>query len=289
MEVRGVGNGPDFSGALKVDRTAAVLSEEKPSSRLSSDVKGTIARIDNTESLSKNTQKQSTKPPIQNTSPFMTRTSAPKTHNPTKALEVKTHTKSEIEWKPAPTQITAVNLDDYLGFSLATNDNYKKASKTIDFILNLPPNLTTPYHKDGSSELYKPDAIKKRQELKKNTLVRDSIDRFMKLYRFDREGELEKENYIAVHIKLAKLLRKDLKDSALIRVVEEDWKHDSKGKLTLSKEDVFESLFELVDVWTPDIDVYQYTAFFDELGRLMIPQKLPLDDKKGSNNPYDIM
>lgn len=79
----------------------------------------------------------------------------------------------------------------------------------------------------------------------------------MRLYKFDRDGELEKDQYMAVHLKLAKLLRKDLKESALLKVVEEDWKHDSKGKLTLTREDVFESLFELVDVWTPDIDAYQ--------------------------------
>jgi len=44
-----------------------------------------------------------------------------------------------------------------------------------------------------------------------------------------------------------------------------DWNIDSKGKNMLDQEDMFESLFELVDIWVPDVDEDNYILFFDTL------------------------
>ena len=68
---------------------------------------------------------------------------------------------------------------------------------------------------------------------------------------------MSKAEYVKVHTKLAKIMRKDLKEKALTRIVDQDWKHDSKGKGYMEKNELFESIFELGDVWTPEIDVYQ--------------------------------
>jgi len=37
----------------------------------------------------------------------------------------------------------------------------------------------------------------------------------------------------------------------------------------MEKREMFDSLFELGDVWAPDIDAYQYTAFFEKLYKLL--------------------
>lgn len=42
----------------------------------------------------------------------------------------------------------------------------------------------------------------------------------------------------------------------------EDWDHDSKGKGYMNQKELFDSLFELVDIWTPDADKSQYIGFF---------------------------
>jgi len=60
-----------------------------------------------------------------------------------------------------------------------------------------------------------------------------------------------------MHTKIARSMRKDLKEKGLSKLVEQDWKHDSKSKGIMEKEELFNSLFELGDVWTPDINVYQ--------------------------------
>lgn len=89
------------------------------------------------------------------------------------------------------------------------------------------------------------------------------------VYAFERDGTLTKPNYIKVNVCLAKILRQDLSDAAALKIIEEDWKHDSKGKIVISKQDIFDSLFELGDMWTPDIDAYQYVAFFEKIANLL--------------------
>ena len=61
-----------------------------------------------------------------------------------------------------------------------------------------------------------------------------------------------------MQMKLAYILRPDLKDPTkaleLKKVLDTDWKKDSKGKEKMSRDDLYESLFELCDVWTPSTD-----------------------------------
>lgn len=44
-----------------------------------------------------------------------------------------------------------------------------------------------------------------------------------------------------------------------------DWKRDSKGKEKVSKIEMIDALFELADIWTPDIDETEYATFFEIL------------------------
>jgi len=53
----------------------------------------------------------------------------------------------------------------------------------------------------------------------------------------------------------------------------------------MSKQDVFDALFELGDIWTPKIDPFMYAGFFDKLFNILHDEDLKL----GNKNPYDIM
>lgn len=61
-----------------------------------------------------------------------------------------------------------------------------------------------------------------------------------------------------MHTALADLLRDDLSDETTAEelrfILEQDWQLDSRGKEYMSKDDLYDSLFELVDVWVPDIE-----------------------------------
>ena len=70
--------------------------------------------------------------------------------------------------------------------------------------------------------------------------------------------KLVKDQYLMVQLRLVNILRDDLAEDLNIEelrfTLNQDWEHDSKGKGYMSKEDLFNSLFELIDTWTPDAD-----------------------------------
>ncbi len=65
--------------------------------------------------------------------------------------------------------------------------------------------------------------------LKKNHLNMQ----FMRAYKFDRQGYLQRDAYLYVHEQIALLLRDDLnvdtKIEELDHILAQDWQHDSKG------------------------------------------------------------
>ena len=58
------------------------------------------------------------------------------------------------------------------------------------------------------------------------------------------------------------MLRNDLADESrkeeLDEILNEDWNHDSKGENKMSKDNLYESLFELADIWCPTADKKEY-------------------------------
>jgi len=79
----------------------------------------------------------------------------------------------------------------------------------------------------------------------------------MDIYPFDKMDRLSKEDYIKTQTKIASILRPDLKLKNLQTVLLKDWDRDARGKTYLTRQDIFNSLFELGDIWTPDVDLFQ--------------------------------
>jgi len=119
----------------------------------------------------------------------------------------------------------------------------------------------------------------------------EALNNVINLYQFDVNDHLTKAEYSRIHTKIAKAIRSDLKDKALARLVEQDWKHDSKSKGYMEKEELINSIFELGDVWTPEIDAFQYIAFFQRLHQLLKGEVDSLDAPGAaeSSNPYNIL
>ena len=80
-----------------------------------------------------------------------------------------------------------------------------------------------------------------------------------------------------MQIRIIYLLRDDLIDDDCLEelkfILDQDWEHDSLGKGFMNKEDLYKSLFELVDIWTPNVDrkeyfnscIIRYLGFFELL------------------------
>lgn len=104
----------------------------------------------------------------------------------------------------------------------------------------------------------------------------------MILYQFDNNNLLSKKSYIDINYKIMQILRPELKGvekhEEMKFTLEQDWKHDSKGKEKMTREDLFDSLFELGDIWTAGVDNFEYGSFFD-----MLRMKVILEEQKSKH------
>lgn len=151
----------------------------------------------------------------------------------------------------------------------------EKAAKEIGFIFD-PSKYEGEIHyaRDGNMGFYTKDNEKKRADLKKDMMIEEAINSVMDVYAFERDGKLMKPEYVKVHSCIARILRQDLQDASIQRLIEEDWNHDSKGKGYMDRQEVYDSLFELGDIWSPDIDIFQYVTFFDKLSKILKGQEV---------------
>jgi hypothetical protein len=111
-------------------------------------------------------------------------------------------------------------------------------------------------------ELAAPAVLAKRRALKKHPLVFKSVDKFWSLVPKNPSGFLSKEVYLEFVLRLFKIINPDFVYEDALRTVEEDWLRDSKNEGSLSYDMFFNSVFELADVWCPDVSAPAYASFF---------------------------
>lgn len=135
----------------------------------------------------------------------------------------------------------------------------------LAFIFNPVRDEIKPYHLDGDTTMYTETAIARRNGLKSDIVVSDSINDFMSLYQTDMNGGINKREYERMYGKICNILRVSIDPAEYRRILDEEWKKDSKGYDKMTREMVFDSLFELCDVWCPNIDPAEYKAFFEQI------------------------
>ena len=93
-------------------------------------------------------------------------------------------------------------------FREAANGSQKQL---LGYIFNNGAGGGSLYQKDvGNHELYTPENIKKRQGLKTDIAVKDSIYRFTNLFEKDENNEISKGAYSKVHRKICKHILPDI-------------------------------------------------------------------------------
>jgi len=79
----------------------------------------------------------------------------------------------------------------------------------------------------------------------------------MQLYNF-KNYSVSKYEYIQTHLKIACLLRPDLKEQHnhedLKKIIELDWRHDTKGSDEMTRSNLEKALFEMADIWTTGVE-----------------------------------
>ena len=79
----------------------------------------------------------------------------------------------------------------------------------------------------------------------------------MEVFKFEHTDEINWKEYARVFTKVSKVLRPDLDKDQRAKLIEMDWKKDSQGQGRIGRSLIFQALFELADIWTPDISANQ--------------------------------
>lgn len=135
----------------------------------------------------------------------------------------------------------------------------------LAFVFNPVRDQIKPYHLDGDTTMYTETSIARRNALKSDTLVIESINDFITLYQVDNSGCIGRKEYERMYGKLCNVLRVSVDPAEYKRMLEDEWKKDSKGYEKMTKDMIFDCLFELCDIWCPNIVAIEYKAFFDQV------------------------
>ncbi|KAL4166094.1 hypothetical protein KRP22_014797 [Phytophthora ramorum] len=117
-----------------------------------------------------------------------------------------------------------------------------------------------PFHLQGDKDFNEASAMAKRRALRFSELVKSRIE-------FPMGGaanelkqllppleELDEEDYMALMLLIFKVLRDDFVLELAQKQIQCDWEVDSHHGKTLSFDQFFAAVFELVDVWTCDME-----------------------------------
>jgi len=70
----------------------------------------------------------------------------------------------------------------------------------------------------------------------------------------DEDGTIGEDAYITLNVKLGQALMPDFDEEEARAGAHEDWNTDSGGDNKLTYKEFYNSIFELVDVWTPTME-----------------------------------
>ena len=127
-------------------------------------------------------------------------------------------------------------------------------NKEIGFIFN--PNRDAfpakPYYEDGNPDLYSNEKMAKRKALKEDIDVQNAIKEFMSTsFTFTAHKIVTRDVYFQKFIKIGQILRPNTEAEELQKLIKEDYDRDNNNNQqdTIDEEKLYDSLFELADIW----------------------------------------
>ena len=178
------------------------------------------------------------------------------------------------------------------------NEANKIKSEGLKFVFmgnrdNFPYN-PCPYSDDGNPDMYTAEKMEIRRNLKSNELVKEAINDFMGEFQKNAQGDVSKEEYVKVFMKIGMILRPGIEADDLQKIVKEDFELDSMDKVVIKDEDkddpkkaeqaqqdfelqpqkqydyltsekLYDALFTLADTWCPSVSEIEYQEFFKQL------------------------
>ena len=147
----------------------------------------------------------------------------------------------------------------------ASTSQVLQDGEDLRFRLETTASNETPYWLQGYGEFSSPTMLAMRLALRQDARVMHELESFWKVYAKQADSTVSKGEYLAVHVKFALVLIPDTTPEEALRAAEDDWASDAKGAANMSKECLFDCLFELTDMWCTGIDGGEYATFLDNL------------------------
>ena len=145
---------------------------------------------------------------------------------------------------------------------------------------------SVPYWQQGDAAWQSEEALAMRAALKHDARVKQALGAFWAVYDKDSDGRVSQAEYLKVHAKLCTVLIPDITAEEAARAGEEDWVSDGKGKEAMERDDVFDCLFELTDMWCTGISGEEYSTFLRKLfKRVTVKVTTKADGQVVTNNP----
>lgn len=157
-----------------------------------------------------------------------------------------------------------------------------------------------PFHLQGDSQFNEGAALAKRRALRFAETIRDKILFLWEVARGQKNvhavavgtnngpgkspaffSEIDEEAYMTMMLLIFKVLRDDFSLDIARKQIQCDWDVDSHHGQTLSFEQFFSAMFELVDMWTCDTEEPTYVRFLELLlRRITVRVVVFLDNQK---------
>ena len=157
-----------------------------------------------------------------------------------------------------------------------------------------------PYWLQADPSLHSPVMMRRRLALRNDSSVVAALDAWWDtamqsltdedapiIGAFGERG-LSRSGYDKIYLKIFRCMLRELDEAEAMKTLDEDWKDDSGGSAVLTREQLLDALFQLVDVWTEGVSPEQYSGWLlDLLGRLADGGMFKADDGIRFHPDYD--
>ncbi|SBT34630.1 hypothetical protein POVWA1_023210 [Plasmodium ovale wallikeri] len=122
------------------------------------------------------------------------------------------------------------------------------------------------YLEEGDLSFENEELKKEREEIRNNKVFIECVKNiWSNILKKKMDDKLSKIEYYKIMLRICKVLIPQFEIKEIIKIVDDEWKNDSKGKKHLNFFSFFNTFFELADIWTPTINANDYVYFLKSL------------------------
>ncbi|CAD2086103.1 conserved Plasmodium protein, unknown function [Plasmodium vinckei lentum] len=122
------------------------------------------------------------------------------------------------------------------------------------------------YLNQGDIGFENEDLKKEREKIRSNDVFIECVKNiWTNILNKKLNDKFSKIEYFKIMLRICKVLIPQFEIKQVIKIINDEWNNDSKGKKYLNFDSFFNTFFELADIWTPTINAHDYALFLKSL------------------------